>query len=68
MLQVHKFNKQISIKWDPQVDPQGQQRLVAHVVLDDLYVAPPGGKTVFIAAKSVYVSLPANQIRQLTRI
>merc|ERR1712144_122819 len=37
-LQIHKFSETRSIEWDP----QGQQRLVAHHVLNDIYVTPPG--------------------------
>jgi hypothetical protein len=49
-LQVHKFNKNLSIKWDP----EGQNRLVAHVMLDDIYVTPPGGERVLVPSKSMY--------------
>jgi hypothetical protein len=51
-LQIHKFNQTRSIEWDP----QGQQRLVAHCVLDDIYVTPPGGGKVLAKARSMFVS------------
>jgi hypothetical protein len=50
-LQIHKFSETRSIEWDP----QGQQRLVAHYVLNDIYVTPPDGEKVLVKRASMFV-------------
>jgi len=53
-LQIHKFSETRSIEWDP----QGQQRLVAHYVLNDIYVTPPGGEKVLVRRASTIFCPP----------
>ena len=50
-LQIHKFSETRSIEWDP----QGQQRLVAHYVLNDICVTPPGGEKVLVKRASMFI-------------
>ena len=50
-LQIHKFSETRSIPWDP----EGQQRLVAHYVLNDICVTPPGGEKVVVKRASMFV-------------
>ena len=50
-LQIYKFSETRSIEWDP----EGQQRLVAHYVLNDISVTLPGGEKVVVKRASMFV-------------
>jgi len=53
-LQIYKFSDTRSIEWDP----QGQHRLVAHCVLNDIYVTPPGGEKLLVKRASIIFCPP----------